>query len=525
MPKVNLKVPKRSGFDKSHSRLMSFKCGTLVPIMVDEVIPNTKVHLRELISAQLPPLATDAFMRVNLKVEAFFVPMRLLYAGFEKWITKDKIYDPTSAEDKSVLTPILYVKPTEIQAGFNGTLADYLGARTVSSSLVVPANLPTNIYPFLAYHKIYDDWYRNTLVQNSVFSSSISDDGTVMLYNLPHVSLTESNTPSFYLSDKFADGVELNELRQRNFGFDYFTGAMPNAQLGDAQKITFSTSGATGEFTIAALRAANSLQQFAERNQMAGLRLQDFVKANYGANLSNGVAQRTLCLGSAEIPVYSKGIYQNGNQNESDTNNPFPSVAAKYGDAMANGELNLISDFVAEEPGYIMVLASLVPIAAYSSGIDRMFIRYNTQNSQTDMATPILQNVGNQPIYRGELTGDLNIGGAGIFGYTDRYADFKQKQSTIHSILRDGYALDAFALQRSVSGSVTISDAFLQIPTDYLDQVCATSESVSEYGVWVNVFNDYKVSMPLAAYSIPSLQDPAYEHGVDVPVEIGGSRF
>lgn len=518
MPNVTLKVPKRSGFDKSHTKLLTTQCGTLVPILCDELIPNTKVYLKDLISAQLPPLATDAFMRVNLKVEAFFTPTRLLYGGFEQWLTKDSFVDPDSDSELTPLLPIAYITAAEA-SGINGTLIDYLGMRTIDGASGVP--MPINIFPLLAYHRIYDDWYRNTLVQRGVFSKvnssrTTSVDGTAELWQLPFTSIF--NQASYGLGSTFADGVELNELRQRNFGFDYFTGAMPNAQLGNAQSVQISSN----LFTIAALRAANSLQQFAERNQMAGLRLQDFVKANYGADLSSGVAQRAIYLGSAEIPVYSKGVYQNGNQIESDTNNPFPSVAAKYGDAMANGEITLIKDFVANEPGYLMVLASLVPVACYASGIDRMFYRYNAQNSQTDMATPLLQNVGNQPIYQGELTGARNTN---VFGYTDRYADFKQKQSSIHGILRDGYALDAFALQRSVSGNPTISSEFLKIPQNYLDQVCATTESVSEYGVWLNVYHDYKVSMPLAAYSIPSLQDPAYEHGNDVNIQIGGSRL
>ena len=91
MTKVRLKVPKRSGFDKSFQNILTTKCGTLTPILVDELIPNTKVHLEDIITAKLPPLASDTYMRVNLKLEAFFVPTRLLYGGYEKWITGDKV--------------------------------------------------------------------------------------------------------------------------------------------------------------------------------------------------------------------------------------------------------------------------------------------------------------------------------------------------------------------------------------------------------------------------------------------------
>lgn len=516
MPKVNFKVPKRSGFDKSHSNLLTADCGTITPILTDELIPNTKVHLRSIINAQLPPLATDAFMRVNLKIEAFFVPSRLLYGGFASWIAREEILTPDSNTPFVPALPIGIVAPN-VQVA-SGTLLDYLGMRTIENSET--SSIAFNLFPLLAYHRIWSDWYRNPLVQRDCFSSvpTANDATSAPIYRLPFVSL--KNGLSFGIDKTLADGHVIAQLRQRNFGFDYFTGAMPNLQLGSNQTVSISSN----KFTIAALRAANSLQQFAERNQLAGPRLQDFVKANYGADLSSGVAQRSIYLGSAEIPVYSKGIYQQNNEVETTTNNPFRSVGAKYGDASANGECNLVEDFIAQEPGYLMVMATLVPVVAYSSGIERMMRRYNAQNSQTDMATPLLQNVGNQPIYMNELTGARDATQPGIFGFTDRYADFKQKQSSIHGLLRDGNNLSAFALQRTVTGNPSISNDFLEIPYDFMDQVCATNTAVSSFGVWINVYHDYKVSMPLAEYSIPSLQDPAYEHGINVPIQVGGSR-
>lgn len=65
--KTTVKVQKRSGFDKSHQNLFTAKVGTLVPILVDELIPNSTVDLEAAISAQLPPLASDTFMRCKLK--------------------------------------------------------------------------------------------------------------------------------------------------------------------------------------------------------------------------------------------------------------------------------------------------------------------------------------------------------------------------------------------------------------------------------------------------------------------------
>ena len=268
------------------------------------------------------------------------------------------------------------------------------------------------------------------------------------------------------------------------------------------------------------------MQQFAERNNIAGYRLQDYVKANYGANLSNGIAQRSLYLGSGSIPVYSKGVYQTApfSSGSAVTQNPFEgSPAAQYGSALCSGKLDLVKDFVAEEPGCLMVLASLVPKVTYSTGVDKMMTRYNDQNTQSDMANPILQNVGNEPIFVKELNG--NLASTTVFGYSDRYASFKDKRDMVSGLFRDGQSLQSFVLQRSFSTTVNLSSGFLEIPTSYMDQISAVNAQISNYGVQLDVFHDYKASMPLSSYSIPSLQDPAYEHGETVEVQINGSRL
>ena len=532
MPKVNVKVPHLNGFDKSFKHLLTSKVGTLTPIMCDEVCPGTKVHLKSALMAQLPPLATDTFMRVNLKVESFFVPHRLLYGGYTSWMTNEELRLPTAPQ--TILKARLpFLVLDEDDSPNSGSLLDHLGLHFVSQA---SAQEKFNIFPLLAYHRVYDDWYRNPNVQTPVFNRPLVNPTTtvpVSVYNLPYVTFDDSYTGTlgFHLTTQFADGVALGSLRQRNFGFDYFTNAMPSPQRGDAQKVSIDTSDNT--FTIAALRAANSLQQFAERNILAGPRWQDFLKANYGVDLSDGVAQRSLYLGSGEINVYNRSVITtsaNALSGSSTPNgNPFGGTtnaigqAAKFGDASASGELTLIDDFTANESGIIMVMASLVPVVTYGHGINRMFLRFNDDNSQTDMATPILQNIGNQPIYRSELTGKPTD--KGVFGYTDRYADFKTMFDQLSGIVRDGESLQAFALQRSISGSPEISSDFLQIPTDYMDQVTVVNGWLSNYGYWLDAYFDYKVAMPLDGYSLPSLQDPAYEHGRDVQINTNGSQI
>ena len=429
---VNVKVPHRSGFDKSFKHLFTSKVGTLVPVLCDEIIPDTKIHLRSAVMAQLPPLATDTFMNVKLKFEAFFCPTRLLYGGFVSWLTHEKLKIPTQSNTYDAFIPRMVLKNSGASPEIivkPGSLLDYLGLKAVTP-LTPDRQAFYNIFPALCYHKVWEDYYRNPNIQSKCFAPILSgaQQSQIYIYNMPYLTIDSSineNLIGYTPGAVLADGVKLGDLRQRNFGFDYFTTALPSAQRGDALKVTIDSTDDT--FTIGALRMANSLQQFAERNQMAGTRLQDYVKAHYGADLSSGVAQRTIYLGSGELDVYNKSVYTNSAIDTDPVLNPGPNPyiqtpAAKFGDAQSSGELSLVDEFTASEPGYLMVMCSLVPKVTYSAGIRRMFHHYNKQNTQVDMATPLLENVGNQPILADELTGDIPDHD-NIFGYSDRYND------------------------------------------------------------------------------------------------------
>lgn len=541
--KVPVNVPKLSGFDKSHQNLLTLQCGTITPVLCDVLIPGSKVSLDLATIAQLPPLASDTFMRVSLKAEAFFVPMRLLCGSFESWFTdeaKQQVQPgATYVSEKGALPTFGLLSNTEV-TNFTpyfdtGTLSDYLGFRSITPTVLSARRY--SLMPFLAYHKIYSDWYRNSLVQREVFlppsyptysSSDISNATDVA--TMPYVFMTEANTPlcnvSTLAQTYCADGVCVFALRQRNFGLDYFTTATPSAQQGTPSVVSFNTSGATGQFSVQALRASNSIQQFRERNNISGNLYVEQLYSRYGVRPSDGIAQRSLFLGSDSFDVYSKGVYQSDNATSAtvNTNNPLgKSVGAQYGHGVASGRSHLV-EFEAKEPGYLFVNVTLVPRVTYSSGIDRKFIDFVGSGSLSDLANPILQNMGPQPIYEDELCGD---GGVGVFGFTDAYAEYKTLNDTLHGLVRDTYSLESFALQRgfAFNSQPRINSNFLEIPTNFMDQVFAVSNANTGFDAWVDCYFDYRVAQPLAKYSLPTLQDPAYEHGKTIVIHRGGFKL
>lgn len=576
-----VEVPRLSGFDKSFMNLYTAQVGTLVPALCDELMPGSIVDLDMAASVSLPPLASDTFMRCSLKVECFFVPLRLCFGGFEHFFVGDEfevVEDDGSFAEKSITRlPSFAFVGNELAEGETspatfsnadlskyfgaGTLSDYLGfkAGKMNALTFTPAvsspfwtsgeDSSFSLMPYIAYHKLWSDWYRASLIQRDCFAPLGPDtlwSDYMNVSSLPFVCVNEVDYGSYYpLAGLFgmgsftwpmftlADGVDIFSLRQRNFGFDFFTCATPSPQNGQAVSVKLDpTSLATlgNGFTISQLRSMNSLQQWRERNNLTGDRYVDRLYGQYGCRPSDGIAQRVLCLGSADIEVYSKGIYNSNNTaNDGGSQNPFgASLGSRGGSAFgsSDGAINLCKGFKATEPGYLMVITSLVPRVTYASGLDSKLMRYCLPNSQGEMANPILQNIGPEPIYACELTENV-WERTDIFGYTDRYGHFKAKFDELHGLVRDGESLESFALQRYLDAAADayIDNEFLQIPTDYMDNVTAVKSTLSEYGCWVDSYFKYRVSMPLAKYSLPSLQDPAYEHGKTIVVRRGGFRF
>lgn len=512
---VKVKVPGLSGFDKSYKHILTTKVGTLTPLMCKYVMPGAKGSLKLAVSACLPPLASDTFMRANLKCEAFLVPMRLLYAGTESWLAKKKIYDTVNNVRTIAEIPVLQYNGSGDATYLGpGTLADYLGFR------MDPANIPSgsypkwNAFPFLAYYRVIDDWYRNSKLSVPYFSpvdyvSSATYDSTHRISYLPYV--VQHTQQALNFGETFINGAKFGLLQQRNYGADYFTVAMASAQQGSAQSV--STSG--GSYTIASLRTANSLQQWAERSGYAGDTLQEYCYAHYGANLASGVAQRAILLGSASYPVYSKGV--EANSTVTATNNPFTTVGANYGRGMASGT-DFVCKFECNEPSYLLVMCSLVPEANYGHGIDHEFLILNDVGAQVDLPDPLLENVGNEPIWASELTGDA-VQSSTVFGYVPKNTWYKTNTNQVSGLLRSGQSLDSFVAQRVFSTAPSLNSSFLHVNMTDLNNVTAVSAQLSSYGCWIDSYINLKTVEPLVDNAIPSLQDPAYEHGHTVVLD------
>lgn len=462
-------------------------------------------------------MATDFYGRVQLKMEAFFVPNRLCYGGFQQFITqptKDSSNQPGYSVAGVKYLPYIQIPDSAVT---RGTLADFLGYKIGYTPIGEgrPNIRINNILPFVAYHLCWNHWYRDSLLQSECFRYNIPSLGSNFASTIPFTTYIGDSPTE--IDPQLADSSYLYSLRQRNFSRDYFTNAKLNPQSGTPATLAFNVNDGKGSFTISSLRAVNSLQQWMERNNLAGSRYIDQIRSHYGVTPSDAVMDRPVYLGSHSFDIYNKGVYQSGGSSQ-ETNNPLGGIGAKFGSSMGVGDSSLVDSFQATEFGFIMVLASIVPEAIYGSG-QRRYLDYNVVS---DFANPILSAVGDQSIKVKELSVDA-LDADADFGYTQRYSEYKFMLGEVHGEIQDGGSLESFALQRTFEGTPELSSSFIEIPTNYMDQVTAVTAEMSRVGAWAHTYFNYKKSSVLPAYSIPTLGDPKDTH-TEV-INNGGTRL
>lgn len=537
LARVPIESPNRSGFDMPYENMFTGRCGTLYPVFVKECLPNETHSLSMMFEAELPPMVSNFFGRIDLVYEAFFVPNNLLWAGWE-YFCMHPTANPTYPEGANVAVKPRFIPHINTyglsgQMG-KGSLSDFLGVKSITTGSGLSSSPTFNVLPFLAYSRIWDDWYRNTIVQAPLFfpsRSSASNEASTAA-NAPYNTFVTLNddgsvfnfgTASGLVSIFLGDGSTVLDLRQRNWNLDYFTAATPQPQAGGASSITFNvnvdteTGDGAGSITVSAIRQANAIQKWMERNNLVGYDYADQVYAQYGVYPDNRMLRKPIYLGRYIEPVYNRSVFQSfPSQDVGDSSkNPFSAVGegvgAKFGSSQSNGKGALFENFKSTDHGFLIVMCSMRPHAYYSTGNNRMLYR----RQLGDIAFPLLSGTGDMAIRQRELVGDVALAGDGVFGYIDQYADYKTSVDEVHGLLVDGQPLDAFVLQRGFAvsgGSVApqISSSFLQIPQDYLDQVKQVTNVPVDY--WCSCFFDYKKISPLPVHSVPTLGDLKNAH-------------
>ncbi|UYD39225.1 MAG: major capsid protein [Wigfec virus K19_161] len=510
-------VPKaeipRSTFDRSHGHKTIFDAGYLVPILVDEALPGDTFKCSMTGFARIATPIFPIMDNMYMDTQFFAVPVRLLWDNWQKF--NGEQVDPGDSTD--YLVP--HIKSPAVTGYQFDSIYDHMG---------IPPTVPDLEHSALflrAYNLIYNTWYRDQNLQDSVpvnrgdgpdspddykllrrgkrhdyFTSSLPWPqkgpgvqiplGGAAPVNIGNISTT-GNPQAGYTGEKFSAGYNGSGVAQvgRNVGgtVDF----IPSNTMVD---IYADLSEATAA-TINSLRQAFQIQKIFERDARGGTRYTEIIRAHFGVTSPDARLQRPEYLGGGSSPVNISPVPQTSNTNST---SPQGNLAAMGTALLANHGFTMSFTEHCIILGIVSVRADLT----YQQGLNRMWSR----KSRFDFYWPALSHIGEQAVLRKEIyaTGDP-VSDETVFGYQERYGEYRYKPSTISSVFRSSspQSLDAWHLSQYFETPPVLSDAFISEDPP-VDRVIAIP---AEPHFLFDSFFKMHCVRPMPVYGVPGLMD------------------
>ena len=526
----------RSSFVRNFGVKTTFDAGLLIPFFVDEVLPGDTMNMRGTAFARLATPIHPFMDNMTLDFFMFFVPNRLLWDNWQKFMGEQE--NPGDSID--------YTIPQVVAPASGGwaeqSLGDYMGVPTKVDSL------ECSVLPFRAYNLIYNEWFRDENLVDSVPKRTGDGPDSFSDYNLqrrgkrhdyftsclpfpqkgPSVTLgigaqapvvldegliypakgTGNFVPTFSISG--TGGYELEAVGDNNSDntrWNLTAGTGDGGRASWSQpKLETDISGATGVADLSAATAATvnqlregfQIQKLLERDARGGTRYTEIVRSHFGVVSPDARLQRPEVMGTGSIRVNVNPVAQTSGTPSSGNETAQGNLAA-FGTA-AGGQIGFTKSFT--EHGYLIGLVCARADLNYQRGLERHWSR----KTRYDYYFPAFSHLGEQAVLNREIYTQNNAEDDEVFGYQERHAEYRYKPSLITGLFRSNasQSLDSWHLAQDFGSTLPKLDKTFIEENPPVERVIADS---NQPHFIMDSFFSYRCARPMPMYSVPGLID------------------
>lgn len=543
IPQANIS---RSRFSRPSSYKTTFDAGWIVPFFLDSALPSDTFTLKSNFLIRFAsPLIAPIMDNLYCDVFYFAVPYRLLWSNWERFcgerVSPDDVYNgqiPKVVIDGSSSDVVQ-------------SLPDYFGIPV--SQLAGKGSYKVNALPFRAYNLIYQTWFKdeNLIAAPELYTgdadksfslyplrrrgkrhdyftsclpwpqkgpeSIIAIGGQAPVYgNGSALGLTYLDNSSSGASQHFATLQAVgNSSAVASSTIQMHTatlGSNPVGSVPSGTSRTIKVNGSVGvtpnksnsglladlsavnPIPINDFRRAVALQHWYEALARGGSRYREICRAVFGAVSPDARLQIPEYLGGGSFPIDFKTVEQTSGTSIDPSETPQGNLAA-FG--LGADTIGFTKSFT--EHCLVLGLLSIRADLTYQQGLDRFW----SQSTLEDLYWPQFAHLGEQVVRNREIYADNTSDDDGVFGYQERYAEYRYKPSRITGKLNSAYPqpLDAWHLAQFFGNRPVLNESFIN-DNPPIDRVVAVPD---EPQFIMDSYHDLVCARPMPLYGVPGL--------------------